>query len=53
LKNSEGNSKRRAKKVNLIQTKVNILAVVLTQGVIPPDPKKIKSVKNFKPLQTI
>ena len=49
----EGNLKCRPEKVNLFQTKLKFLGVVVTQGQISPDPEKIKSVKNIKPPQTI
>ena len=45
----EGNLKCRPEKVNLFQTKLKFLGVVVTQGQISPDPEKIKSVKNIKP----
>ena len=49
----ESNLKYRPEKVNLFQTKLKFLGVVVTQGQISPDLEKIKSVKNIKPPQTI
>ena len=49
----ECNLKCRPEKLNLLQTKLTFLGVVVTQGQISPYPEKIKFVKNIKPLQTI
>ena len=49
----EGNLKCRPEKVNLFQTKLKFLGVVVTQGQISPEPEKIKSVKNIKPLKQL
>jgi len=38
--------KYRPEKVNLLQTKIRLLEVVVKQGQISPDPEKVKSVKN-------
>ena len=45
----DGNLKCRPEKLNLHQTKLTFLGVVITQGQISPDPEKIKSVKNITP----
>ena len=38
--------KYRPEKVNLLQTKIRLLEVVVKQGQISPDREKVKSVKN-------
>ena len=40
------NLKCRPEKVNLLQTKIRLLQVVVKRGQISPDPEKVKSVKN-------
>jgi len=49
----EGNLKFRPEKVNLLQTNIKFLGVVVTQDQKSPDPEKIKSVKHHKSPLTI
>ena len=49
----QGNLKCRPEKVNLFQSKIKFLGVVVTQGEISPDPDKIKCVENLKPPRTM
>ena len=48
----DGNFKCRREKLNLLQTKIEFLGVVVTQEQISPDPEKINRFKNLKPPQT-
>ena len=45
----EGNLKCRPEKVNLFQSEIKFLGMIVTQGQISPEPEKIKFVKDLKP----
>jgi hypothetical protein len=49
----EGNLKCRPEKVNLLQSEIKFLGMIVTQGQISPDPEKIKCVENLKPPKNI
>jgi hypothetical protein len=49
----EGNLKCRPEKVNLFQSEIKFLGMIVTQGQISPDPEKIKCVENLKPPKTM